>query len=222
MTRHQNPSFSDGLVAERDSNESVLAQDKATEEAPAAGLSRREMLKATAGAVIAVPLVLPRIAAAAGTASGRRSDGAQAKAPSFFSKEEFMLVDELTELIIPTDDHSPGARAAEVAAYIDQRLSESPEPEVKVLWHDGLHLIDARCSEMHGRAFLQATPEQRVAVLVQISRNERDPKNPEERFFNELKSRTARAYYSSKIGIHKEMEYKGNSYLKEFVGYDGA
>ena len=32
------------------------------------------------------------------------------------------------------------------------------------------------------------------------------------------KRRTARAYYTSKIGIHQEMEYKGNTLLMEFVG----
>ena len=28
-------------------------------------------------------------------------------------------------MIIPADDHSPGARAAKVAAYIDARLAEA-------------------------------------------------------------------------------------------------
>ena len=41
-------------------------------------------------------------------------------------------------------------------------------------------------------------------------------------FFRELKSRTARAYYTSEIGIKTEMEYKGNVSLKEFVGYDAT
>jgi hypothetical protein len=45
---------------------------------------------------------------------------------------------------------------------------------------------------------------------------------PEELFFRELKSRTARAYYTSEIGIKTEMEYKGNVSLKEFVGYDAT
>lgn len=49
----------------------------------------------------------------------------EGKAPLFFTKQEFALVDELTELIIPADDHSPGARAAQVAGYIDFRLSEA-------------------------------------------------------------------------------------------------
>ena len=66
------------------------------------------------------------------------------------------------------------------------------------------------------------TQEQRIALLTRIAQNELKPVKPEELFFRELKGRTANAYYSSKIGIHTEMEYKGNTYLKEFVGYDAT
>jgi hypothetical protein len=50
---------------------------------------------------------------------------------------------------------------------------------------------------------------------------EQDPKTAPERFFRELKWRTVRAYYTSKIGIHLEQEYKGNVYQRgEFAGFD--
>jgi hypothetical protein len=45
---------------------------------------------------------------------------------------------------------------------------------------------------------------------------------PEQKFWGQLKQSTAFAYYSSKIGIHQDMNYKGNVYLKEFVGYDAT
>ena len=129
-------------------------------------------------------------------------------------------MDELTELIIPTDDLSPGARTAQVAAYIDGRLAESFEDEPKKRWREGLARINSLSEEMHGRPFMQATPEQRVALLTRIAKNEEKPETPEEHFFQELKGRTARAYYTSKIGIHQDMEYKGNVLLPEFVGYE--
>ena len=176
-------------------------------------LSRREIIKLGAGAAIAASLGLGEKAVA---------QAAQSKAPLFFTKEEFALVDDLTELIIPTDEHSPGARAAQVATYIDFRLSESFEEEPKTVWRQGLKLIEQVSQEMHGKAFLESTQEQRIALLTRISQNEEKPAKPEEQFFKELKSSTADAYYSSKIGIHKEMEYKGNTYLKEFVGYDAT
>lgn len=186
-----------------------------------ATLTRRAMLKLAAGAVVAAPLVgLSDARAAINSVANATTDMAQATAPRFFTREEFALVDELTELIIPTDEHSPGARAAACAAYLDARLAESFTDEPKTAWREGLKLIDAIAQEMHERPFMQAAPEQRVAVLMRISQNEMHPQKPEEKFFNELKGRTAHAYYTSKIGIHQEMEYKGNTYLKEFVGID--
>jgi len=174
-------------------------------------LTRRDMIKLGASAAIAV-----------GVGGWDASLFAQDKSPLFFTKEEFALVDELTDLIIPTDDHSPGAKAALVASYIDFRLSESFEDQPKTLWREGLKLIEQLSREMHGKAFLESSTEQRVALLTRISANELHPSAPEELFFKELKSRTARAYYTSKIGIHSEMEYKGNVSLKEFVGFDAT
>ena len=175
------------------------------------GLTRRDMIKLGASAAIVV-----------GVGGWDASLFAQDKSPLFFTKEEFALVDELTDLIIPTDDHSPGAKAALVASYIDFRLSESFEDQPRALWREGLKMIEQMSREMHGKSFLESSTEQRIALLTRISANEMHPSAPEELFFKELKSRTARAYYTSKIGIHTEMEYKGNVSLKEFVGYDAT
>jgi hypothetical protein len=174
-------------------------------------LTRREMLKLGASAAVTVALTrLDPVAAS------------QSKAPLFFTREEFALVDQLTELIIPADDHSPGAKAAQAAGYIDFRLSESLEETPKTLWRNGLKLIEQLSQEMHGKSFLASSQEQQIALLTRISMNEQKAVKPEELFFNELKSRTANAYYTSKIGIHTEMEYKGNTSLKEFAGYDAT
>ncbi|MFY9574163.1 MAG: gluconate 2-dehydrogenase subunit 3 family protein, partial [Blastocatellia bacterium] len=167
-----------------------------------------------AGAAIAVTVV--------GLDGSALAQSAPQRAPLFFTKEEFALVDELTDLIIPADDHSPGARAAQVASYIDFRLSESFEEQPKTLWREGLRLIEQISREMNGKSFLESAVDDRIALLTRISQNEMKPVKPEEIFFKELKSRTARAYYSSKIGIHPEMEYKGNTSLREFAGYDAT
>jgi hypothetical protein len=166
--------------------------------------TRRELIQLTAGAAIT----------AAGMSAPPEKDR------QFFTSEEFRMVDELSEIIIPADEHSPGARAAKVAAYINARLAESLESEPKARWREGLRRVEALAREMHGRGFLEAPPEERVAVVARMARNEAEPKAPEEHFFAELKSRTANAYYTSKTGIHQEMEYKGNTYLEEFAGYE--
>ena len=129
----------------------------------------------------------------------------------FFTDEEYALVDELTDIIIPTDEKSGGARAAKVADYIDQVLAEAFDSEKRHEWRIQLSLIDLKSSKMHRCAFLKGDLSQRVAVVASM---EKEP------FFEALKAETVRGYYSSKIGIHDEMDYKGNTYQQgEYAGF---
>jgi hypothetical protein len=172
-------------------------------------LTRRDVLK------------LGAAAAAAGVLSTSTPLGAQTAATAtFFTPAELKLVDELSEMIIPADDHSPGARAAKVAAYIDARLAEAFDEADRTRWRQGLKRIDDLSRTASGKTFLEASPDQRVALLTQVSKNEATPKLPEEVFFKDLKSRVVFAYYTSDIGIHRDIDYKGNTFLPEFVGYD--
>lgn len=170
-------------------------------------LSRRDVIKLGAAATVAATL-------------GVGESLAQTPPSTFFTPDELKLVDELSEMIIPADDHSPGARAAKVAAYIDTRLAEAWDPKDKTTWREGLALIDQMSQASGGKTFLQSSPADRTAVLTRMSANERHPQKPEELFFAELKSRVVHAYYTSEIGIKQDMDYKGNSYLAEFVGTD--
>ncbi len=161
-----------------------------------------------------------RIAAAAAAVSVPAT--AQESAPKFFTPTEFRMMDELCEIIIPADEHSPGARAAKAAAYIDQTLAESLDDKPRQEFRDGLALVDKLSHELNKASFVDATPEQRIAVVARMARNEKNPKKPEEQFFHRLKGRTAHAYYSSEIGIHQEIGYKGNVLLNQFMGFDAG
>jgi hypothetical protein len=176
-------------------------------------LTRREMLGATASALV-LPLLSPRLRAALSPFR---------LAARFFTPAEFAMVDELSEMIIPTDDHSPGARAARVAGEIDRRLSETLEKDRQDKWRAGLQSVDALSTELNGTRFMLATPEQRLAVLTQMAAGEEDPKTPAQKFFGQLKGATVQAYYTSKIGIHVDQEYKGNVYQQgEYAGFDAT
>ena len=175
-------------------------------------LSRREMIATTAAA-----LVTPVLPVGAGAPTAER------RPAGFLTPAELALLDELTELIIPTDDHSPGARAAGVAAYIDGRLSESLEPDWQARWRSGLEAVDGLSRELNGKPLLEATPDQRVAVLTRMAAGESDPKTPAERFFREVKRWTVRGYYTSKIGIQMDQEYKGNVVQQgDYAGFDAT
>lgn len=170
-------------------------------------LTRREALRLAAAAA-ASPLV-PR------TAQAQVAETAAPAAGRFFTAPEMALLDELTEMIIPADEHSGGARAAQVAAYIDGRLAEY-DPEMP-------ELLEARATWKAGLAgLLEVPPEQRLAAIESFAAKERHPETAAERFFVELKDWTAQGYYTSRIGIHDELEYKGNTLLTEFAGTDPA
>jgi len=175
-------------------------------------LDRREILKLAAGAALARPVLGGVADAAAALPKGR-----------FFDAQELALLDVLSEAILPADDHSPGARAAGVAAFLDAQLAEK-DPKIPD-WAEErqaarahLAALDALCREMHGQGFLEASDEQRNAVLARAAAGEREPKTGAEKAFKWVKEQTALGYYTSRIGIHREMEYKGNTVLVEFAG----
>ena len=177
-------------------------------------LDRREMLKLAAS--VAVARAVARGEALAAPAA--------AAAPRFFTPHELALLDAIAETIIPADAHSPGAHAAGVAAYLDGKLAEKgdaiPEwAEERKAARAHLAALDALSRAMNGgKGFLEAGGEARTAVLKKASAGETSPQSPEEKAFKWVKVQAVEAYYSSKIGIHQEMEYKGNVAILEFVG----
>lgn len=158
---------------------------------------------------------LIRLAAGAALAAQARAGGQ----PKFLTPEEFTLLDELTEVILPADAQSGGARAAGVAEYIDGRLAEAFEQSERDAWRGGLARVNALSHEMHGQPFRQCTPAARTAVVTRMAANEGNPQAVEEKFFRELKSMTVFAYYTSPIGIHDDMGYRGNVFQQgEYAG----
>ncbi len=145
---------------------------------------------------------------------------AEPGAPLFFTKPEFALLDTLTELIIPADEHSPGAHDAKAAAYIDRTVAEAFLPEDKQSWRTGLAAIEALSQSTYQSPFLKTGRQQQIALLTKLAAAERHPETEAEKFFTQLKQTTAFAYYSSSIGIHQDINYKGNVILDKFVGYE--
>ena len=177
-------------------------------------ISRREMIQATAAAAAAASLPLANVVS---------NPESQAPKPKFFTAAEFALVDEMSDMIIPTDQQSGGARAAGVAIYIDGRMAEAFEKDQPQRWRTGIAAVEALSREMHGKTFMASTPEQRLALVTRIAAAESDPKTDAEKFFGEIKGSTIRTYYTSKIGIHDDQQYKGNVIQPgEYAGFDAT
>ncbi len=124
----------------------------------------------------------------------------------FFTADENKLLDQLMEMIIPADEHSPGAHAAGTSLVADLLVFTSAEG-TKKQWRDGLRLM----REEADRSSL-------AEALHRASLNEESPKTDLEHFFVTLKAMTVDGYYTSEIGIHEDMEYVGNKYLGSYPG----
>lgn len=135
----------------------------------------------------------------------------------FFTPEQDKLLDRLTDLIIPTDEHSPGASAAKVSQFIDLMVAGSNQ-SVQEQWTGGLQAVEAEAKARFEKPFLELTAGQQDQILAKMAAHETSPSTDLERFFVRLKSMTIDGYYTSAIGIHQDLEYKGNTALAEFPG----
>jgi hypothetical protein len=122
----------------------------------------------------------------------------------FFTEDENKLVDQLMEMIIPADSHSPGAHGAKASLFADQMIATGDDA-LKTQWRAGLGLI-----------LEQARRSSLAEALQKAAENEENPKTDLERFFVLLKRTTVDGYYTSKVGIQQDLEYAGNTYLARF------
>jgi hypothetical protein len=125
---------------------------------------------------------------------------------AFFTEDENQTIDQLMEMIIPADSHSPGAHTAQVCLFADLMISTS-EPGEQNRWRRGLQAMREEASR-------SSTAE----ALAKAAANEAHPETDLERFFVALKRMTMDGYYTSEIGIHQDLNYQGNTYLSAFPG----
>ena len=137
--------------------------------------------------------------------------------PQFFSASQMGVLDQLTELIIPEDDHSPGAHAAEVNVYIDVVVSEA-SGDLKQRWQEGLAVLAGETKRRFNKEPVGCDTGELDHVVAAMAANEQNPSTALDRFFPLLKRATIDGYYTSKIGIHEDLQYQGNTALSEFPG----
>jgi gluconate 2-dehydrogenase gamma chain len=129
--------------------------------------TRRRTLKIMAGsaaATIGLPIVIDAAPQTVSHAAHTRAHDAPTGpyVLKYFSAEQAQSIDALAEVIIPADDHSPGAKAARVHEYIDEVVSSSPDA-VKKLWADGLAAMDRMARDAYG-ADGEDQPQRRASV----------------------------------------------------------
>jgi hypothetical protein len=124
----------------------------------------------------------------------------------FFRPDENELLDSLMEMIIPADNHSPGAHEAKVSLFADWMVSHEPAATQQE-WRTGLRRMNE-----------EARNTSRADALAQAAAGEAHPESDLHRFFIRLKQMTVDGYYTSEIGLHQDLQYQGNGHLMNFPG----
>jgi hypothetical protein len=136
---------------------------------------------------------------------------------AFFTAEQEKLIDRLADLIIPSDERSPGAHAAHVSYYIDLVLANS-QADTQTTWQTGLEAFQELAVQKSGKPFLQLGEPDQIAVLGALAPGLKGGQEPAEVFFAGMKKLTVDGYYTSKVGLIDELRYKGNQALASYPG----
>jgi hypothetical protein len=188
-----------------------MAADHERQPAAQGPIQRRTALKLMAAGVLAERIDV---------ATGQLVALSQAPAGyelQFFNSEQDRLLDRLSEIIIPEDDHSPGAHAAKVSHYIDVMVANSSARNQES-WVADLQAVEEDAQRRFQKSFLDCDAVQQDAVMASMAEGEEDPQTPLKKFFVRLKAMTIEGYYTSRIGIHQDLRYQGNTALDEFPG----
>ena len=170
-------------------------------------MKRRNALQLIA---IGAAAPLPAQHAGHGAATGKTAGELR-----FFSAEQNALVDCIAEMILPADEHSGGAHEAGVSLFIDDLVADS-DAKLQKAWTDGLAAVDAEAKSRFGKAFVDGSEAQRDEILAALAENEAKPETDLERFFVTIKRQTVSGYYTSRVGLLDELEYKGGGPIAEY------
>ena len=137
--------------------------------------------------------------------SGRAGEAAR------FTDSDVAFLDEVAETILP-ETKTPGAKAAKVGAFMALMVTDAYEPADQKIFRDGMQQLDAACRTKHTTAFMTATPEQRLALLEEIDREQKTYMDGKAEaapahYFRMMKELTLTGYFTSEIGYTKAMRY---------------
>ncbi len=89
-----------------------------------------------------------------------------------FTPEEIAFLDEIAETILP-ETKTPGAKAAKTGAFMALMVTDAYAPSDQRVFRDGMQKVDEATEKAHKVKFMAATPEQRLAVLQVLDREQK-------------------------------------------------
>ena len=188
------------------------------------GLSRREVIRHALYAC-GFTVAASNVTLLTACSSNESRSAEVARTP--FTPEDVAWLDEVAETILP-ETETPGAKAAEVGAFIALMVTDTYSPEEHQEFRAGVEGIEATFRDRFGVGVVEATPEQRHELLAELDqeqwqmRQEQDGDEPDHPFVS-LKWLTLLGYFTSEIGYTQAMRYRETpGRYDPCVDYDGG
>ncbi|MCC6991901.1 MAG: gluconate 2-dehydrogenase subunit 3 family protein, partial [Acidobacteria bacterium] len=137
---------------------------------PPENLTRRALLK-LAGAASATAAAAGATAATDAATIEAQRPRARTRPPreplKALTTHEADLLDRIAELLIPSDEHGPGATEAMAVRYIDRALAGALTGQ-HAAYRVGLAALDRYATQTRGAAFLQLPEPKPISLLIDI------------------------------------------------------
>jgi hypothetical protein len=187
---------------------SEMEQDGPTIDAEAVALiSRREAIRRVTALLGGVALVGGN-ALLTGCADRSSALGRDSK----FTPEDVAFLDEVADTILPDTPKSPGAKAAKTGAFMALMVTDSYDKRDQDAFRDGMRAIDDASLKEHKVSFVQATPQQRLALLERLDREQKADADKRDA---DRKAREARGTAGKKPSATDTTAAKGDEHLPD-------
>lgn len=130
-----------------------------------------------------------------------------------FDPDTLNLLNEIAETILPTTPSSQGAKAANVATFMNTIIMDCYVERDQRIFLDGIGQLQTACNTKFSTAFIDCTPSQRTELLIDLdneqksyskSKKSEDPAH----YFRMMKELTLWGYFSSEIGCTQALRYE--------------
>jgi hypothetical protein len=131
-------------------------------------ISRREAIRRVSALLGGAAFVGGTDLWAAVEKAASAADGTRGK----FSTQDVAYLDEIAETILPATK-TPGAKAAKTGAFMALMVTDCYSPAEQTVFFDGMRKVDETMRKANNISFMAATPQQRLAVLTTLDREQK-------------------------------------------------
>ena len=122
-------------------------------------------------AVLRVTALLGGVAILGGSAFAAGCRAEHRGTDEQLSPDDIAFLDEVAETILP-ETSTPGAKAAKTGAFMAMMVRDTYSPADQKIFRSGFDKIDDATKKAHNVTFMKATPQQRLAVLTALDREQ--------------------------------------------------